>query len=172
MLLPSIFRQSIRRAEGEGEIMPNSNGWWRRPVREGIRGYSGKDLLFWRWWTSFPAWPQAEWWAYLCICWWIYIDYQHVLHVSVYIHACFIFLQMRREFKCVICLDEAAGTLMNTWPEWRRKLILFSQLESTSRPILEKLLSALETQNTSALPDGKCALSMHAHSLSLCMQSY
>ena len=62
---------------------------------------------------------------------------------------------MRREFEYVTCLDETAGTLMDKWPEWKRKLVSFSQLEATSRPVLKKLLSALETPNTPAFPDGK-----------------
>ena len=53
-------------------------------------------------------------------------------------------------------LDASAGSLMDSWPEWRDKLIQFSKLESATRPALKKLLGDLETKDSVACPDGEC----------------
>ena len=46
--------------------------------------------------------------------------------------------------------------MMDSWPEWRDKLIQFSKLESATRPALKKLLGDLETKDSVACPDGEC----------------
>ena len=48
-----------------------------------------------------------------------------------------------------------AGSLMDSWPNWKDKLIQFSKLESATRPVLKKLLSDMESKDSVACPDGK-----------------
>ena len=62
---------------------------------------------------------------------------------------------MRREFKSVAALTTTAGSLMDSWPEWRKKLIQFAKLESATRPVLKKVLGDLESEDSVACPDGK-----------------
>ena len=51
---------------------------------------------------------------------------------------------MRREFKGVISFDDNVNSLMDSWPEWCRKLIKLSKLESSSRPLIRKILAKLD----------------------------
>ena len=51
---------------------------------------------------------------------------------------------MRREFKGVISFDDNVNSLMDSWPEWYRKLIKLSKLESSSRPLIRKILAKLD----------------------------
>ena len=52
-------------------------------------------------------------------------------------------------------LETSASSLMDSWPEWRDKLIQFSKLESVTRPVLKKLLSDLEAKDGIMHPDGE-----------------
>jgi len=44
---------------------------------------------------------------------------------------------------------------MDSWPEWRDKIIQFSKVEATSRPCMKKLLIDLEKKESVACPDGE-----------------
>jgi len=64
-------------------------------------------------------------------------------------------LQLRREFKSVAALTSTAGSLMDSWPEWREKVIQLAKLESATRPVL-KVLGDLEGKDSVVCPDGEC----------------
>lgn len=51
---------------------------------------------------------------------------------------------------------------MDSWPEWREKLIQFAKLESATWPVLKKLLGDLESKDSIACPDGECLLITHS----------
>lgn len=53
-------------------------------------------------------------------------------------------------------LDTTAGSLMDSWPQWRDKVIQFSKLESATRPALKQLLGDLESKDSVACLDGEC----------------
>ena len=44
----------------------------------------------------------------------------------------------------MVSFDNNVSSFMDTWPEWYSKLIKFSKLESTSRPLIRKLVEKLE----------------------------
>lgn len=48
-----------------------------------------------------------------------------------------------------------AGSLMDSWLQWRDKVIQFSKLESATRPALKQLLGDLESKDGVACPDGE-----------------
>lgn len=53
-------------------------------------------------------------------------------------------LQIRREFKSVAGFEDDIHSVLDAWQEWKEKIIQFAKLESLTRPILKKLLEALE----------------------------
>ena len=53
-----------------------------------------------------------------------------------------------------MALESKAGSLMDTWPEWKDKILKLSRLESGTRPLLRQLLSELESKDGLALPEG------------------
>lgn len=55
-------------------------------------------------------------------------------------------LELCQKFRAISSLEATAGSLMNSWPEWRDKLIWFSKMESGTRPVLKKLLSDMDSQ--------------------------
>ena len=44
---------------------------------------------------------------------------------------------------------------MDTWPEWKEKLIRFAKLESANRPALRKLLNDLDRSQEFSHADGE-----------------
>ena len=70
---------------------------------------------------------------------------------------------MRREFKAVICSEDNIYSLLDNWQEWREKIIQLSKLESTTRPLLKKLLGGVDKCEELTFPEGKklTLFSMH-----------
>lgn len=44
----------------------------------------------------------------------------------------------------MVSFDNNASSFMDTWPEWDSKLIKFSKLEATSRPLIRKIVEKLD----------------------------
>ena len=62
--------------------------------------------------------------------------------------------KVRREFKAVISYEEDVNTLMDDWPEWRRKIICLTSKEASTHPYLRKLVTKLENNDSFPNQDG------------------
>ena len=51
-------------------------------------------------------------------------------------------------------LDCKADSLMDSWPDWRMKILEYSKVESDSRPLIKKILQKLEKADSFAYPEG------------------
>ena len=56
-------------------------------------------------------------------------------------------LQLHREFKFILSRAETVTSLLDSWPEWKQKLIELSKLESKTRPNIRKVLDVLESED-------------------------
>lgn len=55
---------------------------------------------------------------------------------------------MRREFEAITTFETSVNSLMDTWPEWCEKLLKFAKLESSTRPVIKKIIAKLEDCNS------------------------
>ena len=44
----------------------------------------------------------------------------------------------------MVSFDGNVSSFMDTWPEWYSKLIQFAKLESSSRPLIRKIIEKLD----------------------------
>lgn len=56
-------------------------------------------------------------------------------------------IQLRREFQSIVSLDDRATSFLEKWPHWSEKLLKVAKLESSSCPVLQKLLDTLAASN-------------------------
>ena len=61
---------------------------------------------------------------------------------------------MRREFKAIASFEDDFHSMIDGWLDWREKLIQLAKLESTTRPMIKKLLEALEECDKLPYPQG------------------
>jgi len=64
------------------------------------------------------------------------------------------YTQLRREFKAVASLADVS-MVMETWVEWREKILKFAEIESTTRPVIKKLLRCLPQCKELFCPNSK-----------------
>lgn len=80
----------------------------------------------------------------------------------MHVHNCcslFTLPQLRREFRLIADISGRAASLMCSWPDWKKQIVQFSKAESTTRPVLRKLLLEYEEVVEVDIPAGKC----HTH---------
>ena len=66
------------------------------------------------------------------------ICYHYVIHIFL--------VQLRREFRSLLSLDTTVASLMDSWPQWREKLLKVAKVESVSRKRVKFILSQLENK--------------------------
>ena len=52
---------------------------------------------------------------------------------------------MRKEFRSIVSLDDKVTSLKGDWPAWTEKLLKVAQIESSSRPALNKMIEGLKS---------------------------
>ena len=57
------------------------------------------------------------------------------------------FLQLRREFKKLLCLTDSITTLMDSWSLWESKIINYAEIESPNRRAIKDILNVLKEKN-------------------------
>jgi len=55
---------------------------------------------------------------------------------ELYYNILFCCTKLRREFKVVASLDDLS-MVMETWVEWREKILKFAEIESATRPVIK-----------------------------------
>lgn len=55
----------------------------------------------------------------------------------------------------MVCLEGDTYSLLDTWQEWREKIIQLSKLESSTRPLLRKVLAGIDNCEELTYPEGK-----------------
>lgn len=55
----------------------------------------------------------------------------------------------------MVATKGTVASLMDTWPEWKEKLIHLAKLDSGTRPMIKRILEKLERQEQIVYPDGK-----------------
>ena len=53
-------------------------------------------------------------------------------------------------------MERMAGSLTDTWPEWREKVIVFAKVEAMTRRKLRQLLSSLERTDDIVHAESRC----------------
>ncbi|XP_065901741.1 uncharacterized protein [Dysidea avara] len=54
---------------------------------------------------------------------------------------------IRLEFKELVSYEANINKLMETWPEWRRKIMALAKLEAVHRPLIKKLVDILDEED-------------------------
>ena len=83
----------------------------------------------------------------------LFVELQHSI-TAIMLHL--IVLQLSREFRSILAMERMAGSLMNTWPEQREKVIVFAKVEAMTTRKLRQLLSSLERTDGIVHVDGRC----------------
>ena len=55
----------------------------------------------------------------------------------------------------MVCLESDTYSLLDNWQEWREKIIQLSKLESSTRPLLRKVLADIDKCEELTYPEGK-----------------
>ena len=74
------------------------------------------------------------------------------------------YIQLHREFKSILSYTETVSSLMNSWPEWKEKLIKLSKLESKTRPNIKKIIDVLENEDNNESEGKYISYYIHVHS--------
>jgi len=68
-------------------------------------------------------------------------------------------VQVRQEFKELVHCEVNINSLMETWPNWCRRIIALAKVEAVNRPFIKKLLDKLDiTSEDFQYPEGKLIL--------------
>lgn len=67
-------------------------------------------------------------------------------------------MQIRREFRALLNLDEHVGTLKQLWPDWAEKILAMGRMESANRPALKKRLQELDNGEDLDCKDGESSI--------------
>lgn len=78
-----------------------------------------------------------------------------IIHNVMIIHT---FVQIRREFRTLLKLDETVGTLKQLWPDWAEKILAMGRMESANRPALKRTLQDLDKDEDMECKDGEMSL--------------
>lgn len=88
---------------------------------------------------KFPHLQRSRWVIYVCC------------KVILLLFYC---IQLRKEFKVIVSLDEVS-TVIDSWIDYKEKLIKLAKIESATRPVLKKLLRSLPECEDLTSPNGE-----------------